>query len=88
MPPRGPLNLARADAERLLKLLQNADDEQWKNVLEKLRLGLAAPAAQASEDFVTVVIKEEEADGFLDLLEPSDSIRPMVQHCLEKMRGH
>jgi hypothetical protein len=87
MPPRGPLCMPLAEAHRFLALLQGSDNDAWASVATKLQLGIDAAAAAPSTD-VTVVIKEDEAEGFLDLLDAADALRAAVQTCLNKMRGH
>ena len=74
-----------AEAHRFLALLQGADNDAWASVATKLQLGIDAAAPSTD---VTVVIKEDEAEGFLDLLDAADSLRAAVQTCLNKMRGH
>ena len=73
-----------AEAHRFLALLKGAENDAWTGVAAKLQLGIdgAAPSAE-----VTLIIKEDEAEGFLDLLDAADALRAAVQTCLNKMRG-
>jgi len=80
MPPRGPISISREDARLLLQLLQDCD---WSRDLVT-RLNLAMQSGESS--VVTVVIKDDEAEGILDLLEPTNAIRPVIQKALTVMK--
>jgi hypothetical protein len=89
MPPRGPLNLTLSQGERLAALLAAAvesDEPRWVSVREKLMMGLSAAPVAGAELTVTLVLKEDDADGMLDLLDPDDDIRPLLQTVLHTMR--
>ncbi len=85
MPPRGPLNVTRSQGERLAALLAAVVDPEhrWASVREKLMLGLSDASAEST---VTLVLKEDDADGMLDLLDPDDDMRPLLQTVLHTMR--
>jgi hypothetical protein len=85
MPPRGPLSLALADARRFLSLIEH--DDELPSVIGKLKLAIQN-SSETGVDLVTIVVKEEEADSFLDVLVPTDPLRAPIQKCLAVMRGH
>ena len=100
MPPRGPLSLSETEGKRLLALLtenrqRDLTDRRWDSVFLHLTLALANHTknlqAQPQDNnsdasFVVIVIKDDEADGIMDMLERGDSIYNLTQACLLKMR--
>lgn len=88
MPPRGPLHLSSEDANYLLNYLC-ASCNDISSIIDHLRLAIQNQDQENnSVALVSIVIKEEEAEMLLDLLEPNDKIRDVVMKCLMTMRGN
>lgn len=79
MPPRGPITITRSQAESLIGDLTGTSWEP--TLLPRLQLALGE-----SGDHITIVIKDDEAEGILDLLEPTNPVRSVVSKALVVMK--
>jgi hypothetical protein len=64
------------------RLLTMLDSDDARGLAAKLALAL-----EGASDHCTIVLKDDEAELVLDLLEPTDSLRPLFQTALTVMKS-